>query len=167
MLYARQSISFGARPPKHFQRLTAQETIMHAKKLMTTAGLACSLTGLVLAGAQAQGASGLTGQVTSAEEGPMEGVLVSAKKDGGTITVTVVSDQKGDYSFPADRLDPGHYTIAIRAAGYNLDGPKAVDVAGAGTKADIKLAKTKNLVNQLSNAEWLLSAPGPDNVKGN
>jgi streptogramin lyase len=125
------------------------------------------MTGLVLAGAQAQGASALTGLVTSAEEGPMEGVLVSAKKDGGTITVTVVSDQKGDYSFPTDRLDPGHYTIAIRAAGYNLDGPKAVDVAGAGTKADIKLAKTKNLANQLSNAEWMLSAPGPDNVKGN
>jgi virginiamycin B lyase len=140
---------------------------MHVKKLMTTAGLACTFAGLVLAGAQAQGASALTGQVTSAEEGPMEGVLVSAKKDAGTITVTVVSDQKGDYSFPADRLDPGHYTIAIRAAGYNLDGPKAVDVAGTGTKADITLAKTKNLVNQLSNAEWLLSAPGPDNVKGN
>jgi virginiamycin B lyase len=140
---------------------------MHVKKLMTTAGLACSFAGLVLAGAQAQGASALTGQVTSAEEGPMEGVLVSAKKDAGTITVTVVSDQKGDYSFPADRLDPGHYTIAIRAAGYNLGGPKAVDVAGTGTKADITLAKTKNLVNQLSNAEWLLSAPGPDNVKGN
>ncbi|HWF93455.1 MAG TPA: carboxypeptidase regulatory-like domain-containing protein [Xanthobacteraceae bacterium] len=140
---------------------------MHVKKLVTAAGLACSLSGLILAGAQAQGAAALTGQVTSAEEGPMEGVLVSAKKDGGTITVTVVSDQKGNYSFPADRLDPGHYTIAIRAAGYNLDGPKAVDVVGAGTKTDIKLAKTKNLANQLSNAEWLLSAPGPDNVKGN
>src|ERR1700686_407412 len=134
---------------------------MRIKRFMTTAGLVCSLTGLMLAGAQAQGASALTGQVTSAEEGPMEGVLISAKKDGSSITVTVVSGQKGEYGFPADRLDPGHYTIAIRAAGYDLGGPKAVDVAGTGTKADITLAKTKNLVNQLSNAEWLLSAPGP------
>jgi streptogramin lyase len=121
----------------------------------------------MLAGAQAQGASALTGQVTSAEEGPMEGVLVSAKKDGGNITVTVVSDQKGEYGFPADRLDPGHYAIAIRAAGYNLDGPKAVEIAGAGAKADIELIKTKNLASQLTNAEWMLSAPGPENVKGN
>jgi len=119
------------------------------------------------AGALAQSAPALTGQVTSAEEGPMEGVLVSARKQSSTITVTVVTDAKGQYSFPADRLDPGHYAIAIRAVGYNLDGPAAVDIAGGGAKADIKLVKTKNLANQLSNAEWLISAPGPDNLKAN
>jgi virginiamycin B lyase len=117
--------------------------------------------------ALAQAAAALTGHVTSAEEGPMEGVLVSAKKDGSTITVTVVTDAKGEYSFPADRLDAGHYAIATRAVGYDLNGPKAVDIAAGGSKADIKLTKTKNLANQLSNAEWLISAPGPDNLKTN
>ena len=117
--------------------------------------------------ALAQAAATLSGQVSSAEEGPMEGVLVSAKKDGSTITTTVVTDQKGEYSFPAGRLAAGHYTIATRAIGYDLDGPKAVDIAATGAKADIKLVKTKNLVDQLSNAEWLLSAPGPDNLKTN
>ena len=34
----------------------------------------------------------LTGQVSSAEEGRMEGVVVSAKKDGSALTVSVVSD---------------------------------------------------------------------------
>ena len=72
-----------------------------------------------------------------------------------------------DYSFPADRLDAGHYALGIRAAGYDLDGPKAVDIAAGGSMADIKLVKTKNLANQLSNAEWLISAPGPDNLKAN
>jgi virginiamycin B lyase len=138
--------------------------MMHVKKLIY-AGLACSFTGIFLTAAQAQGASALSGQVTSAEEGAMEGVLVSAKRDGTTITTTVVSDQKGEFSFPADRLEPGHYAIAIRAGGYNLDGPKAIDIAGAGAKADLKLVKTKNLASQLANAEWLLSAPGPENVK--
>ena len=117
--------------------------------------------------ALAQAAAALTGQVTSAEEGPMEGVLVSAKKDGSTVTTTVVSNAKGEFSFPADRLSAGHYSIATRAIGYDLDGPKAVDIAAGGSKADIKLTKTKNLVDQLSNAEWLLSAPGPDNLKTN
>jgi virginiamycin B lyase len=117
-------------------------------------------------GALAQAtAAALTGQVTSAEEGPMEGVLVSAKKDGSTITTTVVTNAKGEYSFPADRLDNGHYAIAIRAASYNLDGPKAVDILAGGSKADIKLVKSKNLTNQISNAEWLLSVPGPENNK--
>jgi virginiamycin B lyase len=112
-------------------------------------------------------AAALTGQVTSAEEGLMEGVVVSAKKQGSTITVSVVTDAKGQYSFPAARLDAGHYAIAIRAAGYDLDGSKTADVAAGGAKADLKLVKTRNLANQLSNAEWLNSAPGPDNLKAN
>ena len=70
--------------------------------------------------ALAQASAALTGQVSPGEEGPMEGVLVSAKKDGSTITVTVVTNDKGQYSFPADRLDPGHYAIAIRAGGPKL-----------------------------------------------
>src|SRR5947208_10701757 len=49
----------------------------------------------------------LTGQVTSPEEGPMEGVLVSAKRSASTITITVVSDREGRYRFPESRLSPG------------------------------------------------------------
>src|SRR5215468_616250 len=41
----------------------------------------------------------LTGRVSSAEEGPMEGVLISAKKPGTTMTITVVSDDQGRYQF--------------------------------------------------------------------
>ncbi|HLH98681.1 MAG TPA: carboxypeptidase regulatory-like domain-containing protein [Xanthobacteraceae bacterium] len=131
--------------------------------ITTGTALAC----LIASSAMAQTGGTLSGRVASAEEGAMEGVLVSAKKDGSNITVTVVSDEKGEYSFPPGRLEPGHYSIAIRAAGYDLDGPKAVEIAGGGAKADLTLKKTKNLANQLTNAEWILSAPGPENVKAN
>jgi len=92
----------------------------------------------------------------------MEGVLVSAKK--GTVTTTVVTDEKGHYSFPASRLEPGHYNITIRAVGYKLSAAKAADVAsGKAASADIALAKVTDLHElgaQLSNAEWMNSMPG-------
>jgi len=117
--------------------------------------------------ALAQSRAALTGTVTSAEEGAMEGVLVGAKKTGSTITVTVVSDKAGGYSFPAGRLEPGRYVLTIRAVGYELDGPAAVEVAAQKpATVDLRLRKTANLAAQLSNGEWMASVPGTDQQKG-
>src|SRR6185312_3000418 len=108
----------------------------------------------------------LAGQVTSAEEGSMEGVLISAKKTGSTMRITVVSDQQGHYHFPAAKLEPGHYAISIRAVGYDLDGPSEIDVtATQPATANIKLRKTENLAKQLTNAEWIESVPGAPEQK--
>jgi streptogramin lyase len=108
----------------------------------------------------------LAGLVASAEDGAMEGVLVSAKRAGSTITVTVVSDAQGHYSFPAAKLDPGQYAVTIRAVGYELEAPGAVDVAAQKTAtADLKLRKADDLAPQLTNAEWLASMPGSDQQK--
>src|SRR5262245_42135819 len=129
-------------------------------------GVAAALlaTAAAVDGARAQTA--LTGIVSSSDEAAMEGVLVSAKRDGGTITTTVVTDEQGRYSFPAARMEPGKYAISIRAIGYRLDGPKTVEVPAGNTGiADVKLSKAKSLVPQLSNGEWLLSLPGPDKQK--
>ncbi len=96
----------------------------------------------------------------------MEGVVVSAKAAGSTVTVSVVSDDKGHYAFPAARLAPGHYALSIRAIGYQLDGAGAADVAqGKDAAADLKLRKVKEVWRQLSNAEWLVSIPGTDDQK--
>jgi virginiamycin B lyase len=103
----------------------------------------------------------LSGHVTSAAEGSMEGVLVSATRPGSTITVTVASDEHGRYRFPASALGPGKYALKIRAVGYDLAGPTSAVVAAQRTStADLRLAKTKDLAAQLSNAEWLMSMPG-------
>jgi virginiamycin B lyase len=108
----------------------------------------------------------LSGKVASDREGPMEGVLVSARKQGSTITVTVVSDARGAYAFPADRLEPGSYQIAVRASGYALDGAGAADLApGKTATADLKLKPAPVTSDQLTNTEWLVSAPGPDELK--
>jgi streptogramin lyase len=108
----------------------------------------------------------LTGRVTSAREGAMEGVLVSAQHGGSPITVTVATDKAGRYGFPARRLPPGHYTLRIRAIGYALDGPDAVDVASKGAvTADLRLRPAADLASQLTSTEWLTSMPGGSEQK--
>src|SRR5258706_6204790 len=74
--------------------------------------------------ANAEAPAALAGQVSSVKEGAMEGVVVSAKRAGGTITVSVVTDEKGRYSFPAERLAPRHYTLGALAPGHDLDAAK-------------------------------------------
>ena len=114
----------------------------------------------------AQNAPALTGEVRSAEEGPMGGVTVTATRDKSTVAVTAITDDRGRYGFPADRLVPGTYSLTIRAVGYDLDGKPTANVAAEQTvTADIKLKKTRNLVAQLTSAEWLASWPGTDAEK--
>ena len=132
---------------------------------------ACLALALFFAGSKAlrgqpPTAAALTGQVISKEEGPMEGVLVSAKKADSTISVTVVSDSKGRYQFPAGRLEPGLYSLRIRAIGYDLDSPRTVEVSVQQTAtADLKLRKAASVASQLSNADWLMSFPGTEEQK--
>ena len=144
------------------RRLTPAACIV----LAVTAGLVVHAPPAAL-GAQAASAPDthpqvvLTGRVTSAAEGPLEGVVVTAKRDGSTIAVSVVSDAEGRYRFPAARLHAGRHALGIRAVGFELDGPHAVEVGAAGTTtADLALRTTRDLEAQLTNAEWLESIPG-------
>ena len=70
----------------------------------------------------------LAGLVSSPQSGAMEGVLVSASKTGSSVTVTVVTDKDGRFSFPSRRLAPGQYSLGVRAVGYDLEGPKEVEI---------------------------------------
>lgn len=133
--------------------------------VMILAGLAamffCASPDLVKA--QTSPSAALTGQVSSQEEGPMEGVLVSAKRAGSTVAITVVSDAQGRYSFPRNRLEPGQYSVRIRAVGYELEGSGPVEVTAQKTaQLDLKLRKAQDLAYQLSNGEWLLSMSGTE-----
>ena len=116
-----------------------------------------------------QGAAGaLTGTVRSAEEGPMEGVLVRARRSGSNKTVTVVTDAKGSYTFPRERLEPGRYDVSIRAVKFVLPQPAAADVsAAAPVRLDLALkpANVLELAHQLTDPEWLASYPLDEETK--
>ena len=92
----------------------------------------------------------------------MEGVVVSAKRPGSTVMVSVSTDAQGQYSFPQDRLAPSAYDITIRAVGYTLKPTTATIGTGGSTQLDLALAKAAPaaLALQLSNSEWMQSAPG-------
>ena len=116
--------------------------------------------------AQSTSPVALRGHVSSAEERSMEGVIVTAKKTGSTIATSVVSSASGEFQFPAARLEPGSYTLRVRAVGYDLTSRGLVAIEpGRTTVADLTLDKTKNLTTQLTNAEWLASFPGTEAQK--
>src|ERR1700722_8815341 len=157
--------------------------VMSKERYLTATRLILAACFCVSSGqAQSSGSVALTGQITSPVEGPMEGVLVSAKGAGTNITVTVVSNDKGNFSFSGSQLKPGKYAVNIRAVGYEISSPKgesapqppqlapdkhtppllvSVDIApNKTTKLDLKLAKSIDLASQLTKAEWVMSIPG-------
>jgi streptogramin lyase len=136
--------------------------------LAAAVGLVAALSFAISGPLRGQALTGvaLTGQVSSQEEGPMEGVVVSAKRAGSTVTISVVSDAQGRYRFPRERLEPAQYALTMRAVGYDLEAPGPVEVTAQKTAtADLKLHKAKNLTPQLTNAEWLASMPGTEEQK--
>ena len=81
----------------------------------------------------------LTGQVTPPpKKARWKAVLVTAKKDGSTMSTTVVSDAQGRFAFPQGRLEPG--PLQSQDPRYRLTSltSRAVDVTATGAKADVK-----------------------------
>jgi len=140
---------------------------MSRRSMVTSISFLVVAAWLVGAGfAAAQTGPALSGKVTAGLEA-LEGVLVSAKREGSNVTITVVSDKDGRYNFSAARLEPGQYSLRIRATGYDLDRPtEAAVTAEKAATADLALRKTADLASQLTNAEWLASMPGTDAQKG-
>src|SRR6202049_4033430 len=101
--------------------------------------LLAGVAGLVVFGFAATSASAdqlLTGSLASATGQKLEGVQVSAKKEGATITTSVYTDQNGEYFFPP--LAEGKYNVWAQALSFEI-AKSAVDLS-AGRKADFKLA---------------------------
>ena len=70
---------------------------MHPRNLLLAVAAGVMTVGLTLGPVQAQAPMAFTGQVSSAADGPMEGVVVSAKREGSTATISVVSDSTGKF----------------------------------------------------------------------
>jgi streptogramin lyase len=63
--------------------------------------------------------------------------------------------------FPAAKLGAGRYKLRIRAVGYELEGPDAIEVPDSRpTSLDLVLRPTNDFAAQLTSTEWLISMPG-------
>ena len=126
---------------------------MKATCTLMTAALAVGFAQFTLSNVLADDRTpaALVGQVSSDAEGPMEGVAITARKNGSIVSVSVTTDARGRYAFPESKLVPGEYKITIRAVGYDISVPTTAEVVAEKTAtADIKLKKTRNLASQLS-----------------
>ena len=99
------------------------------------------------------------GTVKAADGAPMEGVIVSARAAGKSVTTSVFTGQQGTYTFPA--LDGGQYKVWAQAVGFEA-GRADLALAGGRTPRNFTLAPIKDvgrIVKQLSGVEFLRSLP--------
>src|ERR1700758_4770908 len=105
--------------------------------------LLASVASVILIGAASTASADqlLTGAITSASGQKLEGVQVSAKKEGSTITTSVYTDLNGEYFFPA--MADGKYRVWAQALGFET-AKGEVDLTGARSQ-DFKLAAITDL----------------------
>ena len=108
-----------------------------------------------------------SGQVTSAEEGAMEGVVVSAKRtarpspSAWSPMPRAATRSRRHGSSPANTRCQRPRQPAIQLPGA----PTADVAAGQEAKSDLKLTKLRSLSAHLTNAEWMHSMPGTEQQK--
>jgi streptogramin lyase len=101
------------------------------------------------------------GMTRAASGEPLGGIAVSAREEGKTFTITVLTDEQGEYFFPP--LEPpfasGKYRVWAQAVGYetahaelNLDSPQVA-------RQDFTLKTIKDFTLQLSGSEWMDALP--------
>jgi streptogramin lyase len=99
----------------------------------------------------------LGGTVKGADGQAMEGVTISAKAAGSTITTSVWTDRGGQYSFPP--LPNGQYRVWAQAVGFAREAGDQALASGQKASRDFTMKPVQNFVRQLSDVEWLNSLP--------
>jgi len=100
-------------------------------KMLCIFALACACAAGTAMAAQAGSNPLLAGTVQSSSGEKMAGVTVSAKADGKTVTISVFTDEKGEFYFPASLS--GKYRVWAQADGFET------------AREDADLTATKNL----------------------
>jgi streptogramin lyase len=98
----------------------------------------------------------LTGTIRSAAGERMEGVTISARASGSSITTSVFTDAEGEYFFPP--LSEGRYKVWAQAVGYEA-GRTEVSLTETIARWDVSLRTKKDFELQLPADRWLAALP--------
>jgi streptogramin lyase len=124
----------------------------------TAMGVALFAVGAKSAPAQQAGVL-LSGAVKSDTGAKLEGVTVSAKAEGQTITTSVFTDEDGNYYFP--RMAGGKYLVWAQAEGFDA-GKSDVSLSGTSGRQDFTLNTLKDsqdIVKQMTGQEYVTALP--------
>src|SRR5207237_4637773 len=115
-------------------RRECPEPRRNAINTIRTLLLACATTLLCASAAHAADAL-LSGTIAARSGQKLEGVTVSAKREGSTIATSVYTDAAGNYYFPP--LPAGKYRVWAQALGFDMS-KSAVELSAA-RRADLAL----------------------------
>ncbi|MBM3779636.1 MAG: hypothetical protein FJW23_15595 [Acidimicrobiia bacterium] len=132
---------------------------MKTRRTRTQFGFALAMTGVLvvaLAVVHGQGSEALlTGTITS-DGKPVEGVAVSAKIDGESMTASVYTGADGQYFFPP--MKSGKYDVWAQAIGLNRAEASATLGSGV-SRVNFTMTKTDDLIPQLSGYQVMAALP--------
>jgi streptogramin lyase len=101
----------------------------------------------------------LSGSVKSDAGAKLDGVTVSARAEGQTITTSVFTDDDGNYYFP--RMASGKYRVWAQAEGF-VAGKAEIGLDGAVQRQDFTLNTIQDkleIVKQMTGQEYVTSLP--------
>lgn len=128
--------------------------------LLTAAAGIVWLSGVRTKAVHAQQAGALlSGTVKSDAGAKLDGVTVSARAAGQTITTSVFTDEDGSYYFP--RMAEGKYQVWAQAEGFTA-GKAEISLTVSGSRRDFTLAAIKDnleIVKQMTGQEYVTSLP--------
>ena len=99
----------------------------------------------------------LLGNIHGVNGQAMEGVAVSARPVGGTVTTSVYTDEQGNYYFPV--LSQGKYRVWTQAVGFEAGRAEVNLSTTRETHQDFTMKDLEDYTRQLTSPEWLASLP--------
>ncbi len=113
----------------------------------------------IIHGAPQQTGVLLSGTVQSGAGAKLDGVIVSARATGQTITTSVFTDENGEFYFP--RMPAGKYSIWAQAEGFEA-GKSEASLAENAARQDFTLPAiqdSQEIVKQMTGQEYVTSLP--------
>ena len=106
------------------------------------------------------------GKVVASTGEPLAGIPIKAHRNDSSITVSVYTDAKGEYSFPSwSDFTPGSYSVGVELPDFEHTAQPVVVAEGKAAKADFTLKAKPLAYEDATASEIIAGLPGTDEQK--